>query len=418
MNDADALDTTETRRHPTPGPTLGSGVLLESCTGGSHSRGAGRGQPVRVCFLIDRLDVAGTETQLLALLHHLDRGRVEPFLALLDGEDRRSQELEPADCLVLRLGIKRLLSAGALARSRRFVRFLKEKRIDVLQVYFLDSTYFGVLAGRLAGVRAIVRTRNNVNHWMTAKHRVLGRLLNRFVTVTVCNSQAAREAVLADERPDPSSVIVIENGVDLERFVHIPPVNPNSVPYRPRRIGMVANLRPVKGVDVLARAAAVVARSHPDVEFHIAGEGPQRPDLERLIAELGLKDRFILHGRLTDIPEFLASLDVAVLSSRAEGMPNAVLEYMAAGRPIVATAVGGTPDLITDRVHGWLVPPEDPERLASAIDTMLRNPTSAAEMARSARDRTEAQFSRQGAAWRYEEFYLNLAQVRRLATAR
>ena len=113
----------------------------------------------------------------------------------------------------------------------------RQKQIDVLQLYFPDSTYFGVLAGRLAGVKAIVRTRNNINHWMTPAHRRLGRLLNRFVTVTVCNSQAARDAVLADERPDPASVIVIENGVDLERFASIPPVSPEPDPHRPQADG-------------------------------------------------------------------------------------------------------------------------------------------------------------------------------------
>ena len=106
-----------------------------------------------------------------------------------------------------------------------------------------------------------------------AGHRGLGRLLNRFVTVTVCNSQAARAAVLTDERPDPASVIVIENGVDLDRFASITPVSAEPASDRPKRVGMVANLRPVKGIDILIQAAARLIQSHPDVEFHVAGEG-------------------------------------------------------------------------------------------------------------------------------------------------
>ncbi len=364
-------------------------------------------RPLRVCFLIDRLDTAGTETQLLALIRNLDRTRVEPYLVLLDGEDERSRTLVPAGCPTLRLGLKKLISSGTARKLLQFRGFLREQRIDVLQLYFTDSLYFGVVAGRLAGVRCIVRTRNNINHWMTPTHRLLGRLLNRFVTVTVCNSEAARRAVLADERPDLDSVIVIENGVDLERFAHIPPVSPEPDPHRPRRVGMVANLRPVKGVDVLVRAAPLVVRSHPDMEFHVAGEGPELPRIRRLIRELGLSRNFTLHGRVEDIPAFLAKIDLAVLSSRAEGMPNALLEYMAAGRPVVATAVGGVVNVVADQVHALLVAPESPAALAAALNDLLADTHRASQLAASACKRV-ATFSRSAAVGRFQQLYLDL----------
>src|SRR5262249_53232775 len=119
-------------------------------------------RPVRVCFLIDELAAAGTETQLLALIRRLDRCRLLPYLCLLRGVSVASRALEPDDCPVLRLGAGSLRSPANLVRAWRFARFLRRERIDVLQVYFPDSTYFGVLVGRLAGVPAVVRTRNNV----------------------------------------------------------------------------------------------------------------------------------------------------------------------------------------------------------------------------------------------------------------
>src|SRR5436309_10204585 len=121
-------------------------------------------RPVRVCFLIDELATAGTETQLLALVRRLDRRRVRPHLCLLRGDGAASRALEPDDCRVLRLGVRSLRSPAALAGAWRLARFLRRERIDVLQVYFPDSTYFGVPVGRLAGVPAVVRTRNNVGH--------------------------------------------------------------------------------------------------------------------------------------------------------------------------------------------------------------------------------------------------------------
>src|SRR5205823_6080644 len=121
--------------------------------------------------------------------------------------------------------------------------------------------------------------------------------------------------------------------VDLEAFTALPPPARGPV----RHVGVVANLRPVKGVDLFLRAAALVAARHPHARFHVAGTGEQRPELERLIADLGLTGRVTLAGAVADVPAFLAGLDVAVLPSHAEGMSNALLEYMAAGRPAVAT---------------------------------------------------------------------------------
>src|ERR1700733_13149234 len=166
-------------------------------------------RPVRVCFLIDELANAGTETQLLALIHHLDRTQVQPFLVLLRGDSPASRALEPEDCPVVRLGVGSLRSPRTVLRAASFVSFLWRQRIDVVQAYFPDSTYFGVPAAFLAGVRHRVRTRNNIGHWLTSSHRLLGRALNLFTTATVANCDAARRALLADEKPRADRVYVL-----------------------------------------------------------------------------------------------------------------------------------------------------------------------------------------------------------------
>jgi L-malate glycosyltransferase len=375
-------------------------------------------RPIRVCFVIDRLSAAGTEMQLLALLRHLDRSRVRPYLCLLKGNDAESRALEPQGCPVLRLSVESLHHPATLGESLRFARFLRKERIDVVQVYFPDSTNFGVMVARLAGIRRIVRTRFNLGYWMKPLDRWLGRLHSKLVDATVTNCDACRDAVITEEWADPASVHVVENGVELTPFVRLSPARFAPDNRRPRRVGLVANLRPIKEPHIFIEAARHIAEEHPDVEFHIAGEGSLRPHLESLIAELHLEQRVFLRGQVRDIPRFLGSIDLAVLCSRSEGASNAILEYMAAGRAIVATSVGGTPQLLEDGVHGLLVPPGDPVALAEALLRLLDEPALATKLAAAARQRVHERFDARQRARRYESLYEQLVKVRTTETQR
>jgi glycosyltransferase involved in cell wall biosynthesis len=352
--------------------------------------------------MIDELTTAGTETQLVALIRHLDRTRVEPYLCLLRGTDPRSRALEPDGCPVMRLGVRSFRHPSALAAAWRLARFLRREQIDLFQVYFPESTYLGVPAAWLAGVPRVLRTRNNLGYWLTPWHRRLGRLCDLLSDGLIANCDACRDAVVTDEGLSPERVFVLENGVDLARF-------PNPLASeRSRRVGVTANLRPVKGLDVFLRAAALVAAEHPDASFHLAGEGPMRAELGRLAHDLGLGARLALWGSVADVPAFLAGLDIAVLPSLSEGMSNALLEYMAAGRAVVATAVGGNVGLIEDGVTGLLVPPGDAPRLAAAIARLLSDPVLAARLGAAARRRVEKRCGRAAMVRRFETFYRGL----------
>ena len=356
-------------------------------------------RPARVCFVIDFLARAGTESQLLALIEKLDRSRVQPHLVLLRGNNPKSLPLEPTCCPVLRLDVPNLRSWKALWALGSFMGFLWRHRIDCVQAYFPDSTTFSVPAALLAGVRHRLRTRNNVGHWMTPGDRLLGRAVGLLATGSLSNCAAARDSLVQTEKARPASVHVLENGVDLERFLALePPTGPV------RTVGAVANLRHVKGLDVLAEAAAGL----PDLRFAVAGDGEHRPSLEAQIRQAGLAERFRLRGNLPDVPGFLAGLDVAVLPSRAEGMSNALLEYMAAARPIVATAVGANAEVLRDGVDGLLVPPGDAASLAGAIRRLADDRSLSARLARSARQRATARYSREAMVRRFEDFYVRL----------
>lgn len=370
---------------------------------------SGTRRPVRVCFLIDSLSRAGTESQLLALIRELDRNEVEPTLVLLDGTSAESRSLEPENCPVLRLGVTRLVGRMAIRGARTLARFWHEQRPDVLQVYFLDSAYFGVPLAKLCGVPKIVRVRNNLGYFLTRKHRILNRIVGRLANVALTNTDAGKDALVAAERLPADRVVVLANGVDTDRFAGFPP----PLSRAEIRIGCVANLRPVKNVDGLLRAAATVCEQFPTATFEIAGDGPERANLESLRDALGLRDRVRFHGSVGDVPGFLRTLDVAVLPSHSEGMSNAVLEYMAAGRAVVATAVGANPKLVDDGVCGLVVPPGDAPALAAAIVRLLREPALARRFGEAARNRVESEYGRPAMCRRFEAFYRGLVSVNR-----
>ena len=173
-------------------------------------------------------------------------------------------------------------------------------------------------------------------------------------------------------------------------------------------IGCVANLRPIKNIDGLMRAAVRVLERFPNARFEVAGDGEQRAELEKLHTELKLGERFILRGSVADVPGFLCGVDVAVLPSHSEGMSNALLEYMAAGKPVVATNVGANPKLLGGGC-GVLVPNGDEAALVGALCELLSDPAARAKCALAARAKVEAEYSREAMLRRFERFYTNLA---------
>ncbi len=345
----------------------------------------------------------------MALIAHLDRSQVRPYLCLLDGMPDSSRTLEPDDCPVLRLGVRSLRSPRAVSAGWRFIRFLRQQKTDVVQLHFPDSTYFGAPLAKLAGVRCVLRTRRNTGYWMTSGHRLMGRIISRLVDGTIANSEACRQAVIEQERAEPESVHVIPNGIDTEKFAE----SQNSSPRRSavRRVGVLANLRPVKRLDLFIKSAALLAPHFPDVEFQIAGEGACRATLTQLIDDLELESRMQLLGAVSDVAGFLNGLDVAVLCSEAEGVSNAVLEYMAAARPIVATQGAVDPCLVQHRRTGLIAENDSPTALAASIAELLADADYSRKLGTAARRAAEADFSRTKESGCYTSLYTRVGRL-------
>jgi glycosyltransferase involved in cell wall biosynthesis len=310
--------------------------------------------------------------------------------------------------------VRKLFGLHAAKAALRLRRFWRQHRPDIAQIYFLDSAYFGVPIARVCGVRKVVRVRNNLGYWLTRRHRILNRLFRPWVDVTLTNSDAGREQLLA-EGLTPERIAVVENGVDMASGSREGAGNressddswlPAAAPSASLMIGCVANLRPVKNIAGLLRAAKIVCDRLPTARFAVAGGGEQRAELEALKESLGLGDRFTFLGPVTDVPAFLRGVSIAVLPSLSEGMSNAVLEYMAAGKAVVATDVGANRAVLGDA--GVIVPPADDAALADAILNLLNNPAEVLRLGAAARARAEERYSRAAMCRRFEAFYRGL----------
>jgi glycosyltransferase involved in cell wall biosynthesis len=353
---------------------------------------------IRLGLFIDRLSPGGTQRQLLALLAGLDRARFQPFVACFDTAGAWFDRLAELDIPATVFPIRGFARWDTLRKVVAFARWCRRHKLDVVHSWEIYSNIFGLPGAAVAGVPVRIGSRRGLNPDRTAGQRRLQRLAYAAAHRIVANSEAAAR-LLRQEGVPPARVTVIPNGIDLSAYSPRPDRSPL------RRVVMVAGLRRIKGLDVLIAAAARIVASSPDTRFVIAGDGPERESALRHVRELGIETSFEFLGHRDDVPAVLANADLFVLPSRSEAFPNAVIEAMAAGLPVVATQVGGIVELVQPERTGVLVPSDDPEALADAVMSLIADPDRANALGRTARQEIERQYSLSSMVARFEELY-------------
>jgi glycosyltransferase involved in cell wall biosynthesis len=286
-------------------------------------------------------------------------------------------------------------SRADLLAWRPLISLFRRERTDILHSHMFGSNVSGTILGRLSGVPVVIAHEHVWSYEGQAMRRLLDReLIGRHAHAFLTVSNETRRQMIEVEGLDPRIVRVLPNGIpplpppsghDLRSELGIAPDDPI--------IGTVSIFRRQKALDVLIRSVAMIARQFPNLKVLIVGGGPQEAELRRLVDELGLQGVVMFTGLRTNVADFLAIFDVAVLSSDYEGTPLSVIEYMAAGKPVVATRVGGVPDLVEHGVHGLLVRPRDHDGLAQAVVHLLRDPALRARMGEAGRMRQQREFS-------------------------
>jgi L-malate glycosyltransferase len=357
-----------------------------------------------VLLMTNTLEVGGSERQFAMLMESLNR----------DQFDVHAGCLRRIGGLVARVGEipefppgGRLWGIQAQRAQLALVRHMRRHGVDVAHAFDFYTNLMLIPAARLAGVPVI------------GSHRQLGDLLTRaqfkvqywmfrWCDRVVCNSRAAADALIAAGLPD-EKLAIIPNGLAEQAFAEHAP----ALPREPGvvRIGMIARMNSaVKNHPAFLQAAARLVKQHAAVEFVLVGDGPLRLGLEALAAELGIADKVLFAGERHDIPAMLASLDVSVLISSSESLSNVILESMAAGVPVVATQVGGNPELVKDGETGTLVPAGDEARLVEALAQLIRDAEARRRYAVRSREFARANFHIIEVCRRFESLYSSLSR--------
>jgi len=366
-------------------------------------------EKIRVLRVIARLNIGGPALHATLLTERLDPQRYDSLLVAgtedpgegnylaLQGKSLERLQVVPA------LG-REIRGLQDLAAFVRLVRLMRQVRPHVVHTHTAKAGTLGRLAARLTGVPVVVHTYHGhvfrgyfspvATRLFLAVERWLARRTDRLLTV----SQTVRRELLELGVGTPDRLTVVPLGLDLEPFLTVDPSGGNGLrrelgvePGTPL-VGIVARLVPIKAHEVFFAAAAMVSARRPETRFVVVGDGARRVELETMVERLGLARSVRFLGWRGDLPAIYRDVDVVVLTSRNEGSPVSLIEAMAAGRPVVATRVGGVPDLVEHGVNGYLVEPDQPSLVADAVLALLDEPERREALGRAGRKRVYPAF--------------------------
>lgn len=363
---------------------------------------------LKLMLLTVGLGVGGTEGQVSELALHLDRRRFDVVVCAFKKNGVIANELRNRGIRVITLNGHGLWDVRVILR---FVRIVGQEGPDIIHAFLFLANIASRFVGRLLHVPILISSYRGVEIWQSPLLRFLDRLTVRLADINTCCSEAIRYHVMSQHRATAKErYAAIHNGINIRRFSNSIPLTRAEMGIQEKVtvIGTVCRLEePVKGLTVLLKAVAQlnVGLADPGAQLLVVGDGPALGELQGLSVQLGISERVFFTGMRRDIERLLPLMDIFVLPSYFEGFGIAIVEAMAAGRPVVATAVGGVPEIVINEETGLLVEAGDVNGLAKAIETLIYDPDLRRRLGQRGQERAREQFSIELAVRRHEELY-------------
>lgn len=370
---------------------------------------------IQLAYVLHELNMGGAEKHLIEVLRNIDRKRFTPWLFCLgDGYGKSLyEEYLKTDVTLVRMGMKgSLRNPRNLVKVAQMVRLLRAADIHIVHGYLFEGNLIGSLAGRLAGVPILIASKRSMDAYHGFK-KIACRITNRLASKVTANSMAVMGFVRKTEDCPKGKMIVIPNGTSAgvtgsQALEKMTLRGSWGIPEDGQIVGTVARFFWKKDYPSFIKMAASVAQKSSKAYFVAIGDGPLRPHIQEMADGLGLGPRMRFLGWREEAARYTAGFDVYVCASVIEGMSNALLEAMAMGLPVVATAVGGNCETVVEGRTGFLVPTEDPQALSYAVMRLLNDPPAAEAMGRAGRRRIEGEFSTRCMVDRMERLYESL----------
>ena len=361
-----------------------------------------------ILHIVPDLNIGGAQRMVLALLKQLDKEKYNVKVCYWLGEGELKDEIEKAGIEVIDLKVKN----GSLLRVIfKLIKLIKENKIKLIHTHLFDTDLCGFLATRWAKVPIMIISIHSIFFLKKKKHALRYKIISLFIDRFLPVSDSLAQHFISWARINPNKVTAVSNGIDMSEFnkpKHTNRLNELrkslGIPVATPILGTVARLEPRKGHRYLLEAVAQISKDYPDLTVLLVGDGELKSDLRNLVKELNISSNVIFAGSQENIPEILSLLDLFVLPTLEEGFSIAILEAMACGLPVIATNVGGVPELVKDKETGLLVASRSPLALASAMTMLLGNKEYAVALGEAGKKRVK-QFSSKIMAEKIEEIY-------------
>jgi len=370
---------------------------------------------INVLHIFMNLQVGGAQEIFLTQLKYIDRTKFHIIVCCLNGRGSLVSEVEKLGNRVICLN--RLNRRNDIQAIFELLKLIRQNNIDIVHTYLYSRTsFYGHIAALMARTPVIIAAEMGSPSKKSLKKRISDRLLARFTDQIIALSEATRSSAAKELGVGLNKITVIYPGVDIGKFTIRETKrevrNALNLPHDVPIIGIVARLDPVKGHEYLLDAMLRVWNFIASAKLMIVGAGPLEESLRSRVERLGLSKQVMFMGMRRDIPQLLKAMDIFVLPSLQEGFGMALLEAMVMGLPVIATNVGGIPEVVDDGKTGILVPPRDPDALSEMILVLLKDEKQRHRMGMLGKEKALSQFTAQHSVAQLQALYESLLQIK------